>query len=84
MVLKPFGLYNIFLFKNPVYCIFSFSFKSCETPLHFACKFGHKEVVEVLISHPLTEKNPKNKFGYSPADVSHFYLHFNSQKLVKI
>lgn len=41
----------------------------CETPLHFACKFGHKEVVEVLMSHPLTEANPKNKFGETPADL---------------
>lgn len=42
---------------------------SCETPLHFACKFGHKDVVEVLMSHPLTEPNPKNKFGETPAEL---------------
>ncbi|XP_051017728.1 ankyrin repeat and LEM domain-containing protein 2 isoform X2 [Acomys russatus] len=40
-----------------------------ETPLHFACKFGHVDVVSVLSSHPLIVKNPKNKYGKTPEDV---------------
>lgn len=40
-----------------------------ETPLHFACKFGCPEVVNVLCSHPDTDKNCKNKDGQRPCDV---------------
>ncbi|MBN3298920.1 ankyrin repeat and LEM domain-containing protein 2 [Amia ocellicauda] len=40
-----------------------------ETPLHFACKFGCPEVVNVLCSHPDTDKNCKNKYNQKPADV---------------
>jgi len=25
---------------------------NCESPLHFACKFGHVEVISVLARHP--------------------------------
>ncbi|XP_036384723.1 ankyrin repeat and LEM domain-containing protein 2-like [Megalops cyprinoides] len=42
---------------------------SCETPLHFACKFGCPEVVNVLCSHPDTDKNCKNKYGQKPSSV---------------
>ncbi|XP_045152785.1 ankyrin repeat and LEM domain-containing protein 2 [Echinops telfairi] len=40
-----------------------------DTPLHFACKFGHADVVNVLSSHPLIVKNCKNKYDKTPEDV---------------
>lgn len=40
-----------------------------DTPLHFACKFGNVDVVNVLSSHPLIVKNPRNKYGKTPEDV---------------
>lgn len=40
-----------------------------ETPLHFACKFGNPEVVNVLCSHPGIEKHGMNKYDQVPADV---------------
>ncbi|XP_014676837.1 PREDICTED: ankyrin repeat and LEM domain-containing protein 2-like [Priapulus caudatus] len=41
----------------------------CETPLHFACKFGAKEIVEILASHPATDRGLRNKFNQTPADI---------------
>ncbi|MFT7808403.1 ankyrin repeat and LEM domain-containing protein 2 isoform X1 [Arapaima gigas] len=40
-----------------------------ETPLHFACKFGCPEVVNVLCSHPYTDKTCRNKYDQQPCDV---------------
>ncbi|KAM7018293.1 ankyrin repeat and LEM domain-containing protein 2 isoform 1-T2 [Tautogolabrus adspersus] len=40
-----------------------------ETPLHFACKFGCPEVVNVLCSHPDIDKNCRNKDGQKPCDL---------------
>ncbi|XP_048467371.1 ankyrin repeat and LEM domain-containing protein 2 isoform X2 [Rhincodon typus] len=40
-----------------------------DTPLHFACKFGHAEVVNVLCSHPDISKVSKNKCGQTPMEV---------------
>nr|XP_046241698.1 ankyrin repeat and LEM domain-containing protein 2 [Scatophagus argus]XP_046241699.1 ankyrin repeat and LEM domain-containing protein 2 [Scatophagus argus]XP_046241700.1 ankyrin repeat and LEM domain-containing protein 2 [Scatophagus argus]XP_046241701.1 ankyrin repeat and LEM domain-containing protein 2 [Scatophagus argus]XP_046241702.1 ankyrin repeat and LEM domain-containing protein 2 [Scatophagus argus] len=40
-----------------------------ETPLHFACKFGCPDVVNVLCSHPDIDKNCKNKDGQMPCDL---------------
>ncbi|GCC28725.1 hypothetical protein chiPu_0007159 [Chiloscyllium punctatum] len=40
-----------------------------DTPLHFACKFGHAEVVNVLCSHPDISKFAKNKCGQTPVEV---------------
>ncbi|XP_038202637.1 ankyrin repeat and LEM domain-containing protein 2 isoform X2 [Arvicola amphibius] len=40
-----------------------------DTPLHFACKFGNVDVVNVLSSHPLIVKDSKNKYGKTPEDV---------------
>uniref|UniRef100_A0A8C7XEH7 Ankyrin repeat and LEM domain-containing protein 2 n=1 Tax=Oryzias sinensis TaxID=183150 RepID=A0A8C7XEH7_9TELE len=40
-----------------------------ETPLHFACKFGCPDVVNVLCSHPGIAKNCKNKDGLKPCDL---------------
>ncbi|XP_007250301.3 ankyrin repeat and LEM domain-containing protein 2 [Astyanax mexicanus] len=42
---------------------------SNETPLHFACKFGCSEVVNVLCSHPSIDKNCRNKYGQKPSSV---------------
>nr|XP_012603080.1 ankyrin repeat and LEM domain-containing protein 2 isoform X1 [Microcebus murinus] len=40
-----------------------------DTPLHFACKFGNADVVNVLSSHHLTARNPRNKYDKTPEDV---------------
>ena len=40
-----------------------------ETPLHFACKYGHADIVEYLVSHPLTDVQRPNKYGETPAEV---------------
>ncbi|KAI5166321.1 ankyrin repeat and LEM domain-containing protein 2 [Manis pentadactyla] len=40
-----------------------------DTPLHFACKFGNADVVNVLSAHPLTVKSPRNKCDKTPEDV---------------
>ncbi|XP_064608265.1 ankyrin repeat and LEM domain-containing protein 2-like [Liolophura sinensis] len=41
----------------------------CESPLHFACKFGYAEVVEVFASHPSTDRKRVNKHGETPSQV---------------
>ncbi|NWS69682.1 ANKL2 protein, partial [Crotophaga sulcirostris] len=40
-----------------------------DTPLHFACKFGNLDVVNLLTSHPAIVKNPRNKYDQTPAEV---------------
>nr|XP_039252121.1 ankyrin repeat and LEM domain-containing protein 2-like [Styela clava] len=40
-----------------------------ETPLHFACKLGFKEVVEILISHTQCSADVRNKFGQLPSEM---------------
>ncbi|NXI58325.1 ANKL2 protein, partial [Chloroceryle aenea] len=40
-----------------------------DTPLHFACKFGNLDVVNVLTSHPAIVKNPRNKYDQTPSEV---------------
>ncbi|XP_075073027.1 ankyrin repeat and LEM domain-containing protein 2 [Mixophyes fleayi] len=40
-----------------------------DTPLHFACKFGNAEVVNVLCLHPDIIKNPRNKYNQTPEEV---------------
>ncbi|XP_076230808.1 ankyrin repeat and LEM domain-containing protein 2 isoform X2 [Calliopsis andreniformis] len=40
-----------------------------ETPLHFAVKFGLKDVVRVLISYPCCIKTLPNKFKQLPIDI---------------
>ncbi|XP_030647331.1 ankyrin repeat and LEM domain-containing protein 2 [Chanos chanos] len=40
-----------------------------ETPLHFACKFGCPEVVNILCSHPDIDKTCRNKYDQRPCDV---------------
>lgn len=42
---------------------------SNETPLHFACKFGCPEVVNVLCSHPFIDKHCRNKYDQQPSSV---------------
>lgn len=41
-----------------------------ETPLHFASKFGALQVVACLVSYSECDREPKNKFGQRPIDVS--------------
>uniref|UniRef100_A0A673IUW3 Ankyrin repeat and LEM domain-containing protein 2 n=1 Tax=Sinocyclocheilus rhinocerous TaxID=307959 RepID=A0A673IUW3_9TELE len=43
---------------------------SNETPLHFACKFGCPEVVDVLCSHPSIDKHCRNKYDQKPSAVT--------------
>lgn len=40
-----------------------------ETPLHFAVKFGFKDVVRVLVSYSQCIKTLKNKYQQMPKDV---------------
>uniref|UniRef100_A0A8C5PA20 Ankyrin repeat and LEM domain-containing protein 2 n=1 Tax=Leptobrachium leishanense TaxID=445787 RepID=A0A8C5PA20_9ANUR len=40
-----------------------------DTPLHFACKFGNADVVNVLCSHPDVIKKPRNKYNQTPEEV---------------
>lgn len=59
-------------FKKVVNGRFVCVFQGFETPLHFACKFGCPDVVNVLCSHPKLDKNCKNKDGQKPCDVRSF------------
>jgi len=47
-----------------------------ETPLHFAAKFGYKDVVRVLISYAQCIKTLQNKYEQMPVDVCFKYLSF--------
>lgn len=40
-----------------------------ETPLHFAVKYGYKDVVRVLVSYSLCIKTLPNKYNQLPVDV---------------
>ncbi|KAG1712235.1 Ankyrin repeat and LEM domain-containing protein 2 [Nymphon striatum] len=40
-----------------------------ETPLHFAAKFGHLEIIRLLTSHPACDKDRINKFEQKPCDI---------------
>ncbi|KAH6935345.1 hypothetical protein HPB50_005227 [Hyalomma asiaticum] len=41
----------------------------CETPLHFACKFGCYEAVELLVALPECDRNRLNKEGQTPREI---------------
>lgn len=41
-----------------------------ETPLHFAVKFGFKDVVRVLVSYSQCQKDLRNKYEQLPIDVN--------------
>lgn len=45
-----------------------------ETPLHFAAKYGLKDVVKVLVSYTECMKNLKNKWDSRPIDVSYILI----------
>ncbi|KAL3982656.1 Ankyrin repeats (3 copies) family protein [Acanthocheilonema viteae] len=40
-----------------------------DTPLHFASKFGHYDLVELFLSYNLCQKSPINKMGLTPAEI---------------
>ena len=42
-----------------------------ETALHFACKFGCLDIVELLLSYPECDRERKNTKGEAPIDVNH-------------
>ena len=48
---------------------YTFPSQANETPLHFACKFGHVEVVQVLVMHKALDKERVNKYGEKPRDI---------------
>ena len=52
----------------------------CETPLHFACKFGKADVVEYLLSSPGVETTVPNKDGKTAEQV--FYTLGNAIFLI--
>ncbi|CAI9725426.1 repeat and LEM domain-containing 2 [Octopus vulgaris] len=56
---------------------------SCETPLHFACKAGYKGVIEVLVNHPLTKINAKNKLNKTPLDLIPESISASSRKQIE-
>lgn len=60
---------NFLLQYFVLHCV---SLQNCESPLHMACKFGFDKVVQILTSHPRTDKFLKNKYGETPKDVSPF------------
>lgn len=70
-------LFHLFFFKHET-CFYETNIsilslhlsQGYDTPLHFACKFGNADVVNVLSSHPLIVKNPRNKYDKTPEDVS--------------
>lgn len=41
----------------------------CETPLHFASKFGYLLCVQILLSHPKCDSKRKNKYGQTAKDI---------------
>ncbi|XP_064482095.1 ankyrin repeat and LEM domain-containing protein 2-like [Ornithodoros turicata] len=41
----------------------------CETPLHFACKFGCAKSVEILLNHPQCDRTRVNKFGQTAREM---------------
>ncbi|XP_014475700.1 PREDICTED: ankyrin repeat and LEM domain-containing protein 2 isoform X2 [Dinoponera quadriceps] len=40
-----------------------------ETPLHFAVKFGHKDIVRILVSYSQCVKTLRNKYEQQPIDI---------------
>ena len=58
-----------------VYCnMFGLCPQTWETPLHFACKYGNADIVEYLVSHPLTDIQRPNKYGETAAKVGHYTI----------
>lgn len=42
-----------------------------ETPLHFASKYGHEDIVAYLLSfHTIVDTNRVNKYGQTPCDIA--------------
>nr|XP_002736187.1 PREDICTED: ankyrin repeat and LEM domain-containing protein 2-like [Saccoglossus kowalevskii] len=62
------------IWKNPRYLISAGDtpvlLQNCETPLHFASKFGSVEVVEILVSHPGVDKTVKNRNGETASQIA--------------
>ncbi|CAD1470093.1 unnamed protein product, partial [Heterotrigona itama] len=54
-----------------------------ETPLHFAVKFGLKNVVRVLVSYPCCIKTLPNKYKQLPIDIICSRMHQEDEELKK-
>jgi len=39
------------------------------TPLHYACKYGTPDVVDLLVSNRVCKKHPRNKYNERPLDM---------------
>ena len=65
-LIDPFDCSQYFVILH----MFHFLLHLNETPLHFACKFGHIEMVQWLCAQPQTDKRRQNKYQQTPQDVT--------------
>ena len=52
------------------------------TPLHAACRFGNKEVIELLADHPQIDVNAKNNVSGTPFMLACFWGKLDAVKVL--